>query len=199
MEGKNQQTRYDTRSLRKLVEIVESQREELHCARPEEVQRRDQQLLQGQLLQQNLELREAHQKSLSEMEEVKKFQSSTFDTIARRRLVEDQDTILELTGKIQELQYEINCMSDSKRGFRMLNQLAVEIPTLPVDQCHSHSSNSWSAEPQRRAAKHLGHAWYIGKRFCRSSCVLYSTISAGIETMEFIDRGAAANIHSGKE
>ena len=48
------------------------------------------------------------------MEELKKFQSSTFDTIARRRLVEDQDTILELTGKIQELQHEINCMNDSK-------------------------------------------------------------------------------------
>ena len=41
------------------------------------------------------------------MEELKKFQSSTFDTIARRRLVEDQDTILELTGKIQELQMKL--------------------------------------------------------------------------------------------
>ena len=48
------------------------------------------------------------------MEELKKFQSSTFDTIASRRLVEDQDTILELTGKIQELQNEINCMNDSR-------------------------------------------------------------------------------------
>ena len=48
------------------------------------------------------------------MEEVKKFQSSTFDTNARRRLVEDQDTILELTGKIQELQNEINCLNDSR-------------------------------------------------------------------------------------
>ena len=66
------------------------------------------------LLQQNSELREAHHKSLNEMEELKKFQSSTFDTIARRRLVEDQDTILELTGKIQDLQNEINCMNDSK-------------------------------------------------------------------------------------
>ena len=45
---------------------------------------------------------------------LKKFQSSTFDTIARRRLVEDQDTVLELTGKIQELQHEINCMNDSR-------------------------------------------------------------------------------------
>ena len=48
------------------------------------------------------------------MEELKKFQSSTFDTIARRRLVEDQNTILELSGRIQELQNEINCMNDSK-------------------------------------------------------------------------------------
>ena len=45
---------------------------------------------------------------------MKKFQSSTNDTIARRRLVEDQDTILELTGKIQELPNEINCMNDSR-------------------------------------------------------------------------------------
>ena len=45
---------------------------------------------------------------------MKKFQSSTFDTVARRRVVEDQDTILELTGKIQELQNEINCMNDSR-------------------------------------------------------------------------------------
>ena len=48
------------------------------------------------------------------MEELKKFQRSTFDSVARRRLVEDQDTILELTGKIQELQNEINCMNDSR-------------------------------------------------------------------------------------
>ena len=71
------------------------------------------------------------------MKELRKFQSSTFDTIARQRLVEDQDTILELSGRVQELQNEVNCMNDSK-DFRMLNQFAVEIPTFPVDQCHSH-------------------------------------------------------------
>ena len=48
------------------------------------------------------------------MEELKKFQSSTFDTIARRRLAEDQDSIPELTGKIQELQNETNCTNDSR-------------------------------------------------------------------------------------
>ena len=67
-------------------------RGETDKARAEE----DQQLLHERLLQQNSELREAHHESLNEMEELKKFQSSTFDTIARRRLVKDQDTILEL-------------------------------------------------------------------------------------------------------
>ena len=62
----------------------------------------------------NLELREAHQRSLTEMEQLRKFQCSTFDTIARRKLVRDQITTLELSGRIQELQNEINCMSDSK-------------------------------------------------------------------------------------
>ena len=87
---------------------------ECHCARAEEVQQRDQQLLQGQLLQQKLEFREAHQRSLTEMEELRKFQSSAFDTMARRKFVEDQNTILELSGRVQELQNEVNCMNDSK-------------------------------------------------------------------------------------
>ena len=33
---------------------------------------------------------------------------------SRRKLIEDRDTILELTAKIQELQNEINCMNDSR-------------------------------------------------------------------------------------
>ena len=108
------QTDYDRRSIHKLSETIESQQEELHDAQAEELQRRDQQLLHAQLSQQNWKLREVHDKSFNGMEELKKFQSSTFDTIARRRLVEDQDTILELTCKIQELQNEINCMNDSR-------------------------------------------------------------------------------------
>ena len=92
------QSANDRRSLLKLGEIVDSQQEELHLARAEEVQQRDQQLLQGQLLQQKLELREVHQRSLTEMEEFRKFQSSTFDTIARRKFVEEQKTFWPNTG-----------------------------------------------------------------------------------------------------
>ena len=83
---------------------------ELQAAQAEE----ERQLLQGQLWQQKLEFREAHQRSLTEMEELRKFQSSTFDTMARRKFIEDQNTILELSGRVQELQNEVNCMNDSK-------------------------------------------------------------------------------------
>ena len=95
--------------------MIESQKEEI-CRghQGDEQHRRDQQLLHEQLLKQNLDFREAHERSLSEMEELKRFQGSTFDTIARRKLVEYRDIIFELTGKIQELQNEINCMNDSR-------------------------------------------------------------------------------------
>ena len=92
-----------------------SQRGEINRAPAGDEQlRRDQQLLHVQLLEQNRELREAHEKSLNEMAELQRFQGSTFDAISRRKLIEDRDTILELTGKIQELQNEINCMNDSR-------------------------------------------------------------------------------------
>ena len=97
-----------------LSEKIESQQEELHRVQAGEFHRRDQQLLHEQLLKQNWDLREAHEGSVKEMEELEKFQSSTFDTIARRRLVEAQDTTWELTGRIQDLQNEINCMNDSR-------------------------------------------------------------------------------------
>ena len=34
--------------------------------------------------------------------------------IARRKLIEDQNTKLELSGRVQELQNEVNCVNDSK-------------------------------------------------------------------------------------
>ena len=105
------QADYDRSSIQKLSETMESQKEEICRAHQgDEQHRRDHQLLHEQLLKQNWDLREAHEKSLSVMEELKRFQGS----IARRQLVEGRDTILELTGKIQELHNEINCMNDSR-------------------------------------------------------------------------------------
>ena len=112
---------------------------EFQAARAEEEQR----LLQGQLWQQKLEFREAHQRGLTEMEELRKFQSSAFDTMARRKFVEDQNTFLELSGRVQELQNEVNCMSDSKdfqdaesirSGHSHVKSRPVSFPPHPIPQ-----------------------------------------------------------------
>ena len=83
---------------------------ELQAAHAEEERR----ILREELWRQQMEFREVHQQSLTEMEELRKFQSSTFDTLARRKLIEDQNTILEISGRVQELQNEVNCMNDFK-------------------------------------------------------------------------------------
>ena len=106
------------------------------------------------------------------MEELKRFQGSTIDTFSRRRLIENQDTINELTGKIQELQNEINCMNDSRdfQDAESVRSGQSHVTSQPV--FFPTSSKSWrnakpfsgNAEPQQWAPKYLGHAWYIGKR-----------------------------------
>ena len=48
------------------------------------------------------------------MKELQKFQNSTFDEFTRQKFIEDQKTIMELSGRLQELQNEVNCMNDSK-------------------------------------------------------------------------------------
>ena len=79
--------------------------------------------------------------SFNEMEDLKKFQRSTFDIIVRRTLIDDQDNILELTGKIQELRNENNCMNDSKdfqdaesirRGHDHVTNQPVSSPPHPI-------------------------------------------------------------------
>ena len=201
------QAAYDRRSLLKLGAIVESQQEELHCARAEEVQQRDQQLLQGQLLQQNLELREAHQRSLTEMEELRKFQSSTYDTIARRKLVEDQNTILELSGRIQEMRNEVNCLNDSKdfqdaesvsSGNSHVSSRPVSFPPHPIPE--GMLSRSFGVPSRREGPPSIWDTHGTSGNFsCKSRCVIISTLSSRIKSMEFIDRGAASFIYSEKE
>ena len=70
---------------------------ELQAARAEQGRK----ILQEQLYRQKLELRDAHQRSLTEMKELRKFQSFTLDTIAKRKLIEDQNTVMELSGRSQ--------------------------------------------------------------------------------------------------
>ena len=93
--------------------------------------------------QQKLEFREAHQQSLTEMEELRKFQTSAFDTTTRRKLIEDQNTILELSGRVQELQNEVKCMNDSedfqdaesvRSGMSHVTSRPVSFPPHPIPE-----------------------------------------------------------------
>ena len=80
------------RSILELNGIIESQRREIdHTIASDEQLRRDQLLLQEQPSQQNRDLREAHIKSLHEMEELKRVQELRIDESSRRRLIENQD------------------------------------------------------------------------------------------------------------
>ena len=90
----------------------------------------DLKILQEELLRQQQDFREVHQQDLMKQKELKKFQNSTFDEFAQKKFIEDQK-IMELSGRLQELQNEVNCMNDA-RVFGMLSRFVVEILTLPV-------------------------------------------------------------------
>ena len=74
----------------------------------------DRRILQEELLRQQQDFHEVHQQDLMKMEELQKFQNSTFDEFTRQKFIENQKIILELSGRLQELQNEVNCMNDSK-------------------------------------------------------------------------------------
>ena len=64
----------------------------------------------------------------------------------------------------------------------MLNQYAVDNPTLPVN--FKNPGGMLSRSLGMPSAKFLGHAWYIGKRFCKSNGVFFSTLSARVKSLD---------------
>ena len=104
------------------------------------------------------------------MEQLKRCPGSTFDSLSRRKWVEDQDTILELTGKTQELQNEINGMNVSRdfqdaesvrSGHSHVASQPVSFPPHPVPGGMLSRSIGMPSRKDGRAAQHLGHAEQI--------------------------------------
>ena len=52
-------------------------------------------------------------KDLMRWQNCRRVQESRMDEFSRRRLIQNQETFHELTARIQELHYEVNCMNDS--------------------------------------------------------------------------------------
>ena len=141
------------------------------------------------------------------MEELKRFQGFTFDTIARKKLVEDRDTILELTGKIQELQNEVTCMNDSRvfndaesvrSGLSHVTSQPAFFP--PFQNPGGTLSRSIGMPCRRDGPPSIWDTHGIsGNVFCRSNGVFFSTLSAGIESMLFRKSRIDSLINSGEE
>ena len=74
----------------------------------------DRKVLRQELLRQQQDFREVHQQDLMKHQELQKFQNSAFDEFTQKKFIEDQKTIMELSGRLQELQNEVNFMNDSK-------------------------------------------------------------------------------------
>ena len=128
------------------------------------------------------------------------------DTMARRKFIEDQNTTKELSGRVQELQNEVNCMSDSKdfqdaesvrSGNSHVTSRPVSFPLHPIlEGMLRHSFVSLS---RNNGPPSIWDTWFFGKRFCSSTCIFISTLSSRIESMEFIDRRAAPFVHCGEK
>ena len=90
---------------------------------------------------------------------------------------------MELSGRVQELQNEVNCMIDSKdfqdaelvrNGNSHVTSRPVSFPPHPIPEgLLRHSFVS----PRRKEGP------YIGKRFCKSTCIFTSSLSSRIESM----------------
>ena len=186
------QADYDRRNIQKLNWVIESQRGEINRALGGDEQlRRYQQLLHAQLLEQNRELREAHEKSLNDMKELKRFQGSTFETLSRRKIhrrsrhypwTHRQDSGITEWSQLYE------CLKRFFWGCRVSTQW-----TIPRSQSTSVTSTlSWSrriAKPQQSAARYFELAGFFGERFCKSTSVFFVTLSRRIQSLDFSRNG----------
>ena len=146
-------------------------------------------ILQGELLRQQQDFREVHQQDLTKMKELQKFQNSTFDELTRQKFIEDQKTIMELSGRLQDLQNEVNCMNDSKdfqdaESVRSGNSHVTSQPGV----FPKHPAFEGLLRPSfisQRQTDGPPNIWdtsgFLRKRFCTSTSFLFSSVSSGIK------------------
>ena len=176
-EERNIRTLFNEQREMIIVECCEKvSHHELQTTRAEQNHR----ILQEELRRQQKDFREVHQQNLTEMEKLQIFQNSTFDEFAQKKFIKDQKIILELSGRLQEPQNEVNCMNDSK-DFRDAESIC--------------SGNSHVTSPPRvfpkhlipeglRPSRHLDTPGISRNVVGTPTSFLYSSLSSRIESME---------------
>ena len=112
-ESSNAQIRTMLDEQRRMI-IAECSEKVLHHELLAAQAEQDLKILQEELLRQQQDFREVHQQDLMKHQELQKFQNSAFDEFTQKKFIEDQKIIMELSGRLQELQNEVNFMNDSK-------------------------------------------------------------------------------------
>ena len=158
---------------------------ELQAARAEQ----ERKILQEELWRQQQDFREVHQQNLTEMKELQKFQNSTFDEFTKQKFIEDQKIIMELSGRLQELQNEVNCMNDSKdfkdaESVRSGNSHVTSQPRVfPKHPPFVGLLRPSFVSPRRKDGP--PNIWdtsgISGNVFCQSTSFLFSSLSSRIE------------------
>ena len=77
------------------------------------------------------------EKSLTEMEELKRFQGSAFDGFEKKMSRRSRHYSLNSQARFRNYRMKLIVWM-IREIFKMLNQYAVDNPTLPVNQCFSH-------------------------------------------------------------
>ena len=145
----------------------------------------DRKVLQEELLRQQQEFREVHQQDLMKHLEFQKFQNSAFE-FAQKKFIEDQK-IKELSGRLEELQNEVNCMNDSKdfqdaESVRSGNLHVTSQPGVFPEHPPFEGMLRPSVISQRQTEEPpKGYIRYIRKRFCTSTSFLFSSVSSRIK------------------
>ena len=112
-ESSNAQIRTMLDEQRRTI-IAECSEKVLHHELLAAQAEQDRKVLQEELLRQQQDFCEVHQQDLMKHQELQKFQNSAFDEFTQKKFIEDQKIIMELSGRLQELQNEANFMNDSK-------------------------------------------------------------------------------------
>ena len=148
----------------------------------DERRRQDRRLLHEQLLKQSWDLREVHEKKSQWNGRIDKVSELFLPTLTR----EENLSKFEILSLNSQATFRISRMKWIVWTIQEIFMMFSTQWTFPryksnnVFHTFIQSCGNANAEPPQRTVKHLGRAWYIGKRFCRSSCVFRSILSAGI-------------------
>ena len=120
--------------ISELQQHAYAQRLELQDAQHGYIEsRREQVRLQGGLSMKDKVLRDIQIRSMHEMGEMKRAQELRIDQISVQKLKENHEAIQKLTSQLQEMQEQMNSMSDSE-NFKKWNQITVgDCLTSPVN------------------------------------------------------------------